>query len=334
MTKVFIIAEAGVNHNGDIDLAIELVDKAILSNADAVKFQAAIPELVATEKAEKANYQKKTMGGNTSQLDMLRNLLLPLKDFDRIAKYCNQKSIIFFATAFDLISLDYVNKLKQPYHKIPSGEITNLPYLRQVAKYGKPILLSTGMADMNEIQSAISVIESVGFSKKMLTVLQCNTEYPTPIIDVNLKAMKTIQEKFSVAIGYSDHTAGIEIPIAAVALGASVIEKHFTLDCNMTGPDHKASLEPEQFLDMVKGIRKVEQALGSNVKQATLSELKNKEVVRRSIVAALDIKTGDTFTSENIIAKRPGTGLSPMKWDFVIGRKATKDFKSGDLICL
>lgn len=280
------------------------------------------------------NYQKKTTGANISQLDMLRDLLLPLKGFDRIAQYCSQKGIVFFATAFDLISLDYINKLEQPYHKIPSGEITNLPYIRQVAGYGKPIFLSTGMADMSEIEAAISVIESVGFSKKMLTILQCNTEYPTPTIDVNLNAMKAIKDTFSVAVGYSDHTNGIEIPLAAVALGASVIEKHFTLDCNMTGPDHKASLEPNEFLDMVKGIRKVEQALGSNVKQATPSELKNKEIVRRSIVAALNINVGDTFTADNIIAKRPGTGLSPMNWDFVIGSKATKNFKAGDLICL
>ncbi len=334
MTNVLVIAEAGVNHNGEIDLAFELIDQAICSGADVVKFQAAIPELVATEKAEKADYQKKTTGSDKSQLEMIRNILLPLDAFDKLALYCSQKGIVFFATAFDLISLDYLEKLGQPYHKIPSGEITNLPYLRQVGQYGKPIFLSTGMAEMDEIGAALSVFDSVGFPRNMLTVLQCNTEYPTPLKDVHLNAMKTIGSEFSVAVGYSDHTDCIEVPIAAVALGANVIEKHFTLDCNMVGPDHKASLEPKSFRAMVEGIRRVEQALGGALKKPSPSELKNKTVVRRSIVAARDIKAGEIFTPENIVAKRPATGLSPMNWDKVIGLPAKKAFGAGDLICL
>ena len=334
MTNVLVIAEAGVNHNGEIDLAFELIDQAIWSGADVVKFQAAIPELVATEKAKKADYQKKTTGSDSSQLDMIRKILLPLEAFDKLALYCSQKGIVFFATAFDLISLDYLEKLGQPYHKVPSGEITNLPYLRQIGGYGKPIFLSTGMAEMDEIEAALSVFDSIGFPRKMLTLLQCNTEYPTPLADVHLNAMKTIGSEFSVAVGYSDHTDCIEVPIAAVALGANVIEKHFTLDCNMAGPDHKASLEPKSFRDMVEGIRRVEQALGNRLKKPSPSELKNRTVVRRSIVASRDIRAGEIFTSENIAAKRPATGLSPMNWDKVIGLPAKKAFEAGDLICL
>lgn len=334
MKKTLVIAEAGVNHNGEFDLAIELVDKAISSKANAIKFQAAIPELVVTENAEKAEYQKLSTGNQDSQLDMIKKLLLPLDDFKKIANYCKQKGITFFATAFDLISLDYVNNLDQKFHKIPSGEITNLPYLRQIGKYKKPIFLSTGMADLNEIHEAILALESVGFSRELLTILHCNTEYPTPLVDVNLHAMKTIRDKFSVEVGYSDHTDGIDVSVAAVALGASVIEKHFTLDCNMTGPDHKASLEPKNFLAMVEAIRRVEKSLGHSYKNATPSEVKNKDIIRRSLVAASDIKKGDTFTPQNIIAKRPGTGVSPMKWDIIIGKKANKSFKTGEQICI
>jgi N,N'-diacetyllegionaminate synthase len=334
MTKVFIIAEAGVNHNARVDLALQLVDQAILAGADAVKFQTAIPELVATEAAEKAGYQQRTTGSQESQLDMIRKLLLPMEAFRDIAAYCQEKSIIFFSTAFDLVSLDFLEKLGQPYHKIPSGEITNLPYLRQIGGYCKPVILSTGMATLGEIEAALDAIEAAGTPRSRVTVLHCNTEYPTPVSDVNLRAMQTIKDAFGVEVGYSDHTDGIEVAVAAVALGARMIEKHMTLDRSLPGPDHRASLEPDVFKAMVSSIRNVESALGSAVKYPSKSEIKNRPIVRRSLVALTNIKAGEIFSTENIIAKRSGNGICPMRWDEVIGRLAPRDFIKDELIKL
>jgi N,N'-diacetyllegionaminate synthase len=334
MKKVFIIAEAGVNHNGRMDLALQLVDQAVLAGADAVKFQTAIPEMVTTGTAEKAAYQQKTTGSGESQLDMIRKLLLPMEAFREIAAYCRDKGIIFFSTAFDLVSLQYLESLGQPYHKIPSGEIDNLPYLRQIGRYGRPVILSSGMSTLNEVRDAILVLESVGLSRKQITVLHCNTEYPTPMQDVNLRAMRTIAESLDVDVGYSDHTDGIEVSVAAVALGACTIEKHITLDRNLPGPDHKASLEPHSFRTMVSAIRNIERALGDTVKQPSPSELRNRPIVRRSLVAAVAIKAGNMFTPENVVAKRPGTGLSPMRWDEVIGCVASRDYEADDFINL
>lgn len=334
MKKVFIIAEAGVNHNGRMDLALQLVDQAVLAGADAVKFQTAIPEMVTTGTAEKAAYQQKTTGSGESQLDMIRKLLLPMEVFREIAAYCRDKGIIFFSTAFDLVSLQYLESLGQPYHKIPSGEIDNLPYLRQIGRYGRPVILSTGMSTLIEVRDAILVLESVGLSRKQITVLHCNTEYPTPMQDVNLRAMRTIAETLDVAVGYSDHTDGIEVSVAAVALGACTIEKHITLDRNLPGPDHKASLEPHSFRNMVSAIRNIELALGDGVKQPSPSELRNRPIVRRSLVAAVAIKAGSMFTPENVAAKRPGTGLSPMRWDDVIGCVASRDYEADEFLNL
>ena len=334
MTKVFIIAEAGVNHNSRMDLALQLVDQAVLAGADAVKFQTAIPEMVATGAAEKAGYQQKATGSEESQLDMIRKLLLPMEAFHDIAVYCREKGILFFSTAFDLVSLDYLERLGQLYHKIPSGEITNLPYLRQIGSYGKPVILSTGMATLGEIEAAIDAVEAAGTSRSRMTVLHCNTEYPTPVGDVNLRAMQTIKDAFGVEVGYSDHTDGIEIAVAAVALGARMIEKHLTLDRTLPGPDHKASLEPAAFKAMVSAIRNVESALGSAVKHPSNSETKNRPIARRSLVALTKIKAGETFSAQNMIAKRPGNGISPMRWDEVIGRVAPRDFEPDELISL
>lgn len=334
MTGVFIIAEAGVNHNARMDLALKLVDEAVFAGADAVKFQAAIPEMVATDSAEKAGYQQKNTGSEESQLDMIRKLLLPMEAFRDIATYCQEKGIIFFSTAFDLASLDYLEGLGQPYHKVPSGEITNLPYLRQIGSYRKPIILSTGMSTLGEIEAAIETLEFAGTLRSRVTVLHCNTEYPTPVADVNLRAMQTIREAFGVEVGYSDHTDGIEVSIAAVALGARVIEKHITLDRSLPGPDHKASLEPSAFKAMVSAIRNVEQALGSAVKRPTRSETRNRPIARRSLVALTAIKAGEVYSAENITAKRPGNGISPMRWDEVIGRLAPRDFQPDELISL
>jgi N,N'-diacetyllegionaminate synthase len=334
MTKVFIIAEAGVNHNARMDLALQLVDQAVLAGADAVKFQTAIPEMVATRAAEKAGYQQKTTGSEESQLDMIRKLLLPMETFRDIATYCRKKGIVFFSTAFDLVSLDYLEGLGQPHHKIPSGEITNLPYLRQIGSYGKPVILSTGMATLGEIEAAIYAVEAAGTPRSRITVLHCNTDYPTPVSDVNLRAMQTIKDAFGVEVGYSDHTDGIEIAIAAVAVGARMIEKHLTLDRTLPGPDHKASLEPAGFKAMVSAIRNVELALGSAIKYPSSSETKNRSIARRSLVALTKIKAGETFSPQNMTAKRPGNGISPMRWDELIGRVASRDFEPDELISL
>lgn len=332
MSKTFIIAEAGVNHNADLNLAYKLIDVAVSAGVDAVKFQTAIPELVVTNKAQKAVYQKESSGAEESQLEMLRKILFPLEIFKEIQKYCDGKEIIFFSTAFDSVSLDFLESLGQPYHKIPSGEITNVPYLRQIGSYAKPVILSTGMSTLDEIEAALYVLEASGTSRDLITVLHCNTEYPTPMSDVNLQAMRTIKEAFNVNIGYSDHTKGVEVAIAAVALGATMIEKHFTLDRNLPGPDHKASLEPDELNAMVAAIRNIEQAMGNGIKQPSSSELKNMNIVRRSLVAASSIRAGDVFDEVNLTAKRPGTGLSPMMWDKVIGRVAPRDFAADELI--
>jgi N,N'-diacetyllegionaminate synthase len=332
--RVFIIAEAGVNHNADLETAYRLIDAAVICGADAIKFQTAIPELVVTNNAEKARYQNKTTNFHESQLEMLRRIHFSLDVYKDIKIHCDRKKIIFLSSSFDLISLAFLEGLKIPYHKVPSGEITNLPYLRQIGRYRRPVILSTGMATITEIEDAIRVLENEGLQRNQITVLHCNTEYPTPMNDVNLRAMKTIEETFNVSVGYSDHTEGIEVSIAAVALGASMIEKHLTLDRNLQGPDHKASLEPNQFQDMVKAIRNIEKALGNSFKKPSTSELQNKLIVRRSLVAATSIKAGEEFTAKNIIAKRPGNGISPMHWDDVIGRIASRDFEPDDLITL
>lgn len=333
-TKTFIIAEVGVNHNGDLKMAHRLIDESMEAGADAIKFQTAVPELVATNFAPKASYQKKTSGAKESQLEMIRRIHFPLDVYKGLKQYCNLKGIEFFSSAFDMVSLAFIQELGQSYHKVPSGEITNLPYLRAVGGYGRPVILSTGMATMEEIEAAILVLEMEGLDRKKITVLHCNTEYPTPMCDVNLLAMQSISEEFNVSVGYSDHTAGIEVSVAAVALGACMIEKHLTLDNNLPGPDHKASLEPLEFKSMVKAIRNIEQALGNSFKQPSPSELQNKQVARRSLVAAVKIKRGDFFTPQNVIAKRPGNGICPMNWDQVIGAKSLHDYEPDDLITI
>lgn len=332
INKVIIIAEAGVNHNGNYDLAIEMIHKAKWAGADYVKFQTAVPELVISSIAPKAEYQKETTGNDESQLDMCRAIHLPLSDYAKLKAICDEVGIGFMSTPFDLVSIDTLEALDMDYYKIPSGEITNLPYLRKIASKGRPVIMSTGMAEMDEIAGALKVLEDGGLKRDDIILLHCNTEYPTPFCDVNLRAMNTIGSTFGVTIGYSDHTRGIEIPIAAVAMGARVIEKHFTLDCNMEGPDHKASLEPAQLKSMVDAIRNVEQAIGSAQKHATASETPNKVVARKSIVAACDIAEGEILNEENITVKRPGNGISPMLWDSVIGTKAIHNFKYDELI--
>lgn len=334
MSKTFIIAEVGVNHNANLDMAFQLIDVALTAGADAIKFQAAIPELVATSFAQKASYQKRTSGADESQLEMIRKIHFPLEVYPVLKAACDEKSIVFFSSAFDMTSLAFLQDLGQDLHKVPSGEITNLPFLRSIGSHGRPVILSTGMSTIGEIESALEVLEAVGTPRTQVTVLHCNTEYPTPMDDVNLLAMCSIREAFGVAVGYSDHTAGIEVPIAAVALGATMIEKHLTLDRNLPGPDHKASLEPDEFGAMVSAIRNVERAMGDGIKRPSFSEGKNKSIARRSLVAARQISAGEPFTAENLTAKRPGTGISPMRWDEVIGRIAGRDFATDELITL
>ncbi len=327
----YIIAEAGVNHNGSFDRAMELCRVAREAGCDAVKFQTFRTEDVVTISAPKADYQAKLTGGG-SQIDMIRALELPWDAFVALHRECQRLGITFLSTAFDHQSLANLDALGVGLHKIPSGEITNLPYLRAVGRCGKPVVLSTGMARLGEIEAAVEVLESVGVPRDRITVLHCNTEYPTPMADVNLRAMATIRDALGVAVGYSDHTQGIEVPIAAVALGATVIEKHFTLDCTLPGPDHKASLEPDQLAAMVAAIRNIECALGSPIKRPSPSEAKNIPIARRSLVAATAIRAGEVFSEANLAAKRPGNGLSPMRWDEVLGRKAPRDFAVDEMI--
>ncbi len=335
MSKVLIIAEAGVNHNADILLAKRLIDIAKEAGADVVKFQTAVPELVMTEHALKADYQVENTGIlNESQIEMARRIHLPLSAYKELLDYSNKVNIKFLSTPFDLVSIKLLEDLGLDIFKIPSGEITNLPYLRAIGQLRKEVILSTGMANLDEIQSALNVLIEYGTPKDNITVLHCNTDYPTNMLDVNLRAMQTIADKFGVKVGYSDHTLGIEVPIAAVALGASIIEKHFTLDKNMEGPDHKASLEPQELKAMVTAIRNIENALGDGVKLPSTSEIVNIPVARKSIVAQMFIKKGDVFSEKNLTVKRPGIGISPMQWDNLIGQTATRDFQPDDLIVL
>lgn len=325
--SVMIIAEAGVNHNGSYDLACKLVDAAKEAGADIIKFQTFKAKNLVTDDAPKADYQKETTG-DASQQSMLEKLELSYEDFIRLKAYCDHVGITFLSTPFDMESVGFLDELGIPFWKIPSGEITNYPYLVALAKTGRPIVMSTGMCDMKEIRDAVDVLKENGATD--IKLLHCNTEYPTPMEDVNLRAMDTMREAFGCEVGYSDHTRGIEVPIAAVAMGAAIIEKHFTLDRNMEGPDHKASLEPDELKQMVQSIRNIETALGSGIKKPSPSEEKNRAVVRKSIVAKRDIKLGEVFTEENLTTKRPGTGMSPMRWKERIGKVADRDFVEGE----
>jgi len=330
--RVFIIAEAGVNHNGSLEIAKRLVDEAKLAGADAIKFQSFIANKLVSKSAAKADYQNKTISYKESQYEMLKKLELSKKDFIQIINHCKIKRITFMSSAFDLESLEFLNSLGMKIYKIPSGEITNLPYLKKIGSLNKKVILSTGMADLGEIEDALDILINSGTKKDNITVLHCNTEYPTPYEDVNLRAMLTIQKSFNIDVGYSDHTLGIEIPIAAVALGASVIEKHFTLDRHMKGPDHAVSLESSELRSMVSAIRNLEISLGDGIKRPSKSELKNKQIVRKSIVAAKKIKKGEIYSENNITVKRPGKGISPMHWEEVIGKVAEKDYSEDSLI--
>jgi N,N'-diacetyllegionaminate synthase len=330
--SVFIIAEAGVNHNGSIDLARQLIDVAVDSGADAVKFQTFKAENLVSKNAQKADYQKQTTSTSESQFNMIKKLELDVEAHKELIAYCQEKDIIFLSTPFDHESIDLLSGLKMEIFKIPSGEITNLPYLRHIGSLDKRVILSTGMSNIEEVKEALNILTDSGTVKENITVLHANTMYPTPMEDVNLNAMLTIQKKFSVAVGYSDHTLGIEVDIAAVAMGASIIEKHFTLDKAMEGPDHKASLEPEELKAMVSAIRNIEKALGRNEKILSPSEEVNINIVRKSIVANQNIKKGDLLTDKNIVAKRPGGGISPMRWDEIIGTVASKDYNTDELI--
>jgi N,N'-diacetyllegionaminate synthase len=330
--KTFIIAEAGVNHNGSLEMAFQLVDAAAAAGADAVKFQTFKAEKVIAANAPKAGYQKETTGSDESQLEMVKKLELDETAHTKLYQYCQHKGIQFLSTPFDLESIDLLNRLGLEIFKIPSGEITNLPYLRKLGALKKRLILSTGMADLGEIDVALEVLTESGTLLESITVLHCNTEYPTPFKDVNLRAMLTIGRAFGVAVGYSDHTPGSEVAVAAVALGAAVLEKHFTLDRNLPGPDHKASLEPDDLKAMVQAIRNIEKALGNGVKRPSPSEVKNKSIARKSLVATQPIKKGELFSADNITAKRPGVGISPMRWDEVLGQVAQKDYEKDDLI--
>ncbi len=328
--KTFIIAEAGVNHNGSFELAKQLIDKAVWAGVDCIKFQTFNSKNLVSAQAQKAEYQKKTTDSNESQLDMLKKLELSHEQFKELKEYCNEKGIMFLSTPFDLESIDFLAELGVNIWKIPSGEITNYPFLRKIAKRKESVIMSTGMCTLEEVCAAVKVLKEFGTTD--ITLLHCTTEYPAPYDSVNLKAMITLQKEFGFKIGYSDHTNGIEIPVAAVAMGATVIEKHFTLDTNMEGPDHKASLEPDELKQMVLSIRNVEAAIGDGIKQPSEAEKKNIAIARKSIVAKYDIKRGETFTEENLTAKRPGNGISPMNWNNVVGKVAKKDFSVDELI--
>ena len=335
MRHVTIIAEAGVNHNGSMELAKQLVDKAVEAGVDYIKFQTFKAEKLVSKSAKQADYQKRNIGSSAddSQYNMLKKLELSEADHQELIEYCNQKGIKFFSTAFDMESIDYLHSLHLGLWKIPSGEITNYPYLKKIAGYHEPVFLSTGMCEIEDVSAAMNVLISNGVPREDITILHCNTEYPTPFEDVNLHAMQALGDEFQVQVGYSDHTKGIEVSIAAVALGATVIEKHFTLDCNMEGPDHKASLEPDELKAMVSAIRNIERAVGGDGnKHVSDSEKKNVAIARKSIIAACDIKAGEVLTGQNLTVKRPGNGISPMKWDEIIGKTAIRDFAEDELI--
>lgn len=330
MSRVFVIAEAGVNHNGDIEIAKQLIDAASEAGADAVKFQTFQADSLVCRTAKKAEYQLETTDRTETQYDMLKKLELTPQMHRELIEHCIKRNIMFLSTPFDLESIKLLSELGMQIYKIPSGEITNLPYLREIAKQQKKIILSTGMSSMDEVKAAVNVLKNNGTED--ITLLHCNTQYPTPISDVNLLAMVKMREETGLPVGYSDHTQGIEVPIAAAALGAEVIEKHFTLDRKMEGPDHKASLEPQELMQMVVGIRKIESALGSKIKQVSESEMTNVAIVRKSIVAAANIKRGEKYTEKNITTKRPATGISPMLWDEIIGKTADRDYKVDEMI--
>lgn len=332
MDRILIIAEAGVNYNGSLELAYKMVDEAKRAGADIIKFQTAKPENVISRYAEKAEYQKAMTGEEESQLDMVRKILLQFDEFIPLKEYCRKAGIGFLSTPFDLSSIDFLDKLGCDFWKIPSGEITNLPYLLRIAQTGKPVIMSTGMSLLEEVRQTMDILKQNGAGE--ITLLHCTTEYPAPMKDVNLRAMLTLKEAFQCKVGYSDHTPGIEVPIAAAALGASVIEKHFTLDRNMEGPDHKASLEPDELAAMISAVRNVELAMGDGEKEPAESEIKNMRIARKSIVARKEIKAGELLTEENITTKRPGNGISPMEWFRVIGTKAVRDFREDELIQL
>jgi N,N'-diacetyllegionaminate synthase len=330
--RTLIIAEAGVNHNGDSALAKQLVDEAAEAGADLVKFQTFSADRLVTGSAAKADYQAMNTDGAETQQGMLRRLELSRGMHEELIAHCASRKIGFFSTAFDIDSVNLLVALGQDLFKIPSGEITNLPYLRHVGRLGKEIILSTGMSGLGEVEAAIDVLGEAGTPRELLTLLHCSTEYPTPMGEVNLRAMQTLKRAFGVSVGYSDHTHGIEVPIAAVAMGATVIEKHFTLDRKLPGPDHKASLEPDELKAMVAAIRNIEAALGSRVKRPTRSELMNRPVARKSLVAKRDIVAGEVFSTANLCAKRPGTGISPMRWDEFIDKVATRNYLADELI--
>ena len=330
--KIIIIAEAGVNHNASMEMARRMVVEAARAGADYVKFQTAVPELVISSIAPKAEYQKETTGEEESQLDMCRAIHLPLSAYPELAELCREMGIGFMSTPFDLVSIDSLAELGMDYWKIPSGEITNLPYLRKIAGIGGKVILSTGMSTIDEVSAAVDILAEGGIDRKDIFLLHCTTQYPTPYSDVNLLAMESLRRLDVGGVGYSDHTLGIEVPIAAAALGAKVIEKHFTLDKSLPGPDHRASLDPAELTAMVKAVRNIELALGDGEKRVAESERPNIEVARKSIVASRPIAAGEIFTEENITVKRPGNGISPMKWDLVIGQRAKKDFPYDSLI--
>ena len=332
MNKVFIVAEAGVNHNGDINLAKKLIDIAVKAGADAVKFQTFKTELCVSKNAKKASYQEENTDKEESQFDMIKKLELNENMHKELIAYCKQKNITFLSTPFDSDSIKLLDELGLSTFKIPSGEITNLPYLRQIGGLNKKIILSTGMANLGEVEAAIDVLVKSGTKRENISLLHANTQYPTPMEDVNLKAMITLKNAFGLEVGYSDHSLGIEVDIAAVAMGAKIIEKHFTLDKSMPGPDHKASLEPDELAAMVEAIRNIELALGDGLKHFSKSESENIKIARKSIVAKCDIKKGEIFSEQNICVKRPGDGINPMRWDEVIGQISQKDYKQDELI--
>lgn len=328
--SVLIIAEAGVNHNGSLELAKKMADVAKQAGADIVKYQTAKPDLVVSRFAQKAEYQKEKTGAEESQLEMIKKIHFGFDAHRELKQYCDSIGIMYLSTAFDMDSIDFLAEMDMPVWKIPSGEITNLPYLEKIARLKKPIIMSTGMCEIDEVKQALDVLYKNGAGD--VTILHCNTEYPTPLCDANVRAMLDLQRHFGTKIGYSDHTLGLEAPLAAVALGAEVIEKHFTLDKTMTGPDHAASMDPSELCALVKAIRNTETVLGSGVKTVTESEAKNKDIARKSIVAKTEIKAGETFTAENLTVKRPGNGISPMKWYDVLGKTAKRDFETDELI--
>lgn len=328
--SIRIIAEAGVNHNGNLELAKQMVEQAKAAGADYIKFQTFRPEALVSKYAEKAAYQKETTGAGESQLEMLQKLALTQEQFCELKKYCEQVGIGFLSTPFDLESIDFLERLHMDFWKIPSGEITNLPYLVRIARTGREIVMSTGMCSITDIEAAMDILQKNGAGA--ITLLHCNTQYPTPMEDVNLRVMHTLREHFGVPVGYSDHTVGIEVPIAAAALQATVIEKHFTLDHTMEGPDHRASLEPDELRAMVAAIRHIEVALGDSAKAVTASESDNRAVARKSIVARREIRRGEIFDETNLTVKRPGNGISPMRWNEILGMRAIRDFEEDELI--